>query len=107
MRLVSRGAGPRFRGCADRVVVLPRLCGKTDGGRAAGQGQRRGSEVNCERSQRRAWQKMVAIGLSRPLSKAEAKQVADAWRESEKYRTSAAGYAGPWPSDFVKRWAAA
>lgn len=41
--------------------------------------------MNTETSQRRHWQRIVSMGLGRQLTKAEAKYVADTWRE---YRTS-------------------
>jgi hypothetical protein len=56
--------------------------------------------MNCERSQRRDWQRTVAIGLGRALTKDEARAITLAWRHYSADRN----YAGPWPLDLMAQW---
>jgi hypothetical protein len=61
--------------------------------------------MNCERSQRRDWQRIVAMGLGRQLTKQEAREVADAWRAKKAAFKARRGSAfTQWPSTFVARW---
>lgn len=60
--------------------------------------------MNSERSERREWRLMVAVGLGRQLSKAEGREVDDAWRA---YREiGAARYCGRYPRDFIEQFGA-
>lgn len=57
--------------------------------------------MHSERSERRAWQREVAIGLGRTLTPDEAERVRVAW---QRYDRNRATYRGPWPESFVLEW---
>ena len=57
--------------------------------------------MHSERSERRAWQREVAIGLGRQLTRDEAETVRVAWQA---YSHSRGDHVGPWPATFVAQW---
>lgn len=61
--------------------------------------------MNCERSERRDWQRIVAMGLGRQLTKAEAKEVEDAWRTMKNLRKERRlAEVTVYPKTFIARW---
>ena len=61
--------------------------------------------MNCERSERRDWQRIVAMGLGRQLTRQEAKEVEDAWRTMKNLRKARRlNEVTVYPKTFVTRW---
>jgi hypothetical protein len=63
--------------------------------------------MNADRSERRAWLTQVAIGLGRALTRAEAAEVTDMWREYKWARKHNDDHFAMYPPELVKKFQAA
>lgn len=59
--------------------------------------------MNCERSSKRAWIREVAIGIARPLTRAETRTVEAEWRRYQ-HQVRALHFTVLFPRDLVKKF---